>query len=105
MQTDSALGALAALSHPTRLEAYRLLIRHEPDSLSTGQPVLGRGLTQSPFSTPLAVLAKAGLVVSEKRGRQQIQRASLDTLRALMTFLARDCCQGRAELCEPLLAE
>ncbi len=105
MQTDSALGALAALSHPTRLEAYRLLIRHEPDGLSTGELVEASGLTQSTFSTHLAVLAKAGLVVSEKRGRQQIQRASLDTLRALMTFLAKDCCQGRAELCEPLLAE
>jgi hypothetical protein len=51
------------------------------------------------------VLAKAGLVTSEKRGRQQIQHASMDTLRALMLFLANDCCQGRAELCEPLIAE
>ncbi|MGQ3026587.1 MAG: transcriptional regulator, partial [Sphingopyxis sp.] len=47
----------------------------------------------------------AGLVKSEKQGRQQIQRADIDTLRELMLFLAKDCCQGRAELCEPLLAE
>ena len=51
------------------------------------------------------MLAKAGLVMAEKRGRQQIQRAHIDTLRQLMTFLAKDCCQGRAELCEPLLAD
>jgi DNA-binding transcriptional ArsR family regulator len=57
------------------------------------------------LSTHLAVLAKAGLVTAEKRGRNQVQRASIDTLRELMTFLAKDCCQGRAELCEPLLAE
>jgi DNA-binding transcriptional ArsR family regulator len=94
MNDDSALGVLAALAHPTRLDAFRLLVRHEPS-----------GLMQSTFSTHLAVLAKAGLVRSEKRGRQQIQRASIDTLRGLMTFLARDCCGGRAELCEPLLAE
>lgn len=105
MEMDSALVALAALAHPTRLDAFRLLVRHEPAGLSTGDLVEASGLTQSTFSTHLAVLAKAGLVTAEKRGRQQIQRASIDTLRALMTFLAKDCCQGRPELCEPLLAD
>lgn len=105
METDSALATLAALAHPTRLDAFRLLIRHEPAGLSTGQLVEASGLGQSTFSTHLAVLAAAGLVTAEKRGRQQIQRANIDRLRALMTFLAKDCCQGRPELCEPLLAE
>ncbi|MGN6690429.1 MAG: ArsR/SmtB family transcription factor [Sphingopyxis sp.] len=105
MNMDSALPALAALAHPTRLDAFRLLVRHEPDGLSTGELVDASGLTQSTFSTHLAVLAKAGLVKSEKQGRQQIQRADIDTLRDLMLFLAKDCCQGRPELCEPLLAE
>lgn len=105
MNVDSALPALAALSHPTRLDAFRLLVRHEPDGLSTGELVDASELTQSTFSTHLAVLAKAGLVKSEKQGRQQIQRADIGTLRDLMLFLAKDCCQGRAELCEPLLAE
>ncbi|BBD02630.1 hypothetical protein YGS_C2P0644 [Sphingobium sp. YG1] len=63
------------------------------------------GLTQSTFSTHLAVLVKAGLVLPEKRGRQQIQRANIKALKDLMLFLAKDCCQGRAELCEPLVAE
>lgn len=105
MNIDSALRALAALAHPTRLEAFRLLVRHEPEGLSTGELVDASGLTQSTFSTHLAVVAKAGLVKSEKLGRQQIQRADIDTLRELMLFLAKDCCQGRPELCEPLLAE
>lgn len=103
--TEAALAALSALAHPTRLEAFRQLVRHEPRGLSTGQLVALSGLTQSTFSTHLAVLAKAGLVRAEKRGRQCIQRADIDALRALMLFLAKDCCQGRAELCEPLLAE
>ena len=105
MNNDAALLALAALAHPTRLDAFRHLVQHEPDGLSTGQLVELSGLTQSTFSTHLAVLAKAGLVQSEKRGRQYIQRADIDALRGLMLFLAKDCCQGRAELCEPLLAE
>ena len=105
MNIDSALPALAALAHPTRLEAFSFLVRHEPEGLSTGELVDASGLTQSTFSTHLAVLAKAGLVKSEKLGRQQIQRADIDTLRELMLFLAKDCCQSRPELCEPLLAE
>lgn len=105
MNINSALPTLAALAHPTRLEAFRLLVRHEPEGLSTGELVNASGLTQSTFSTHLALLAKAGLVKSRKLGRQQIQRADIDTLRELMLFLAKDCCQGRPELCEPLLAE
>lgn len=105
MDTDTALVALAALAHPTRLDAFRRLIRHEPDGLSTGALVQASGLTQSTLSTHLAVLSKAGLVTAEKQGRNQIQRANIDALRALMVFLAKDCCQGRAELCEPLLTE
>lgn len=105
MDNHSALLALAALAHPTRIDAFRRLVQHEPEGLSTGQLVEQSGLTQSTFSTHLAVLAKAGLVQSEKRGRHFIQRADIDALRGLMLFLAKDCCQGRAELCEPLLAE
>jgi DNA-binding transcriptional ArsR family regulator len=105
MKTDDALASLAALAHPTRLAAFRLLVRHEPDGLSTGQLVDESGLSQSTFSTHLAVLVKAGLIVAEKRGRQIIHRADLDALRGLMLFLAKDCCEGRPELCGPLLAE
>lgn len=105
METDSAIAILAALAHPTRLETFRTLVRHEPTGLSTGELVEDSGLTQSTFSTHLAVLAKAGLVTSEKQGRQQIQRASIETLRALITFLAKDCCAGSPELCAPLVAE
>jgi DNA-binding transcriptional ArsR family regulator len=105
MTTEDAIAALSALAHPTRLATFRQLVRHEPEGLSTGQLVAASGLSQSTFSTHLAVLAKSRLVTAEKRGRQMIQRADLDTLRGLMIFIARDCCAGRAELCEPLLAE
>ncbi|APL94180.1 ArsR family transcriptional regulator [Sphingobium indicum] len=105
MKTEAALSILAALAHPTRLATFRLLVQHEPEGLSTGQLAEAGGLSQSTFSSHLAVLVKAGLVVPEKRGRRQIQRVSIDALRGLMIFLAKDCCGGRAELCEPLRAE
>lgn len=62
-------------------------------------------LSQSTFSSHLAILVGAGLVVSKKRGRQMIQRANIAVLRDLMLFFAKDCCECRAELCDPLVAE
>lgn len=105
MEVGDGLAVLTALAHPTRLETFRLLVRHEPEGLSTGELVEAMGLTQSTFSTHLAVLARAGLVGAEKRGRQMIQRARMERLHDLMLFLAKDCCEGRAELCAPLVAE
>ena len=105
MTTDDALAALASLAHPTRLAAFRPLVQAEPDGLSTGQLVDASGLSQSTFSSHLAILVAAGLVIPDKRGRQMIQRADIERLRALMLFLAKDCCGGRAELCAPLVTE
>src|SRR3546814_12853159 len=98
MNTDNALSILSALAHPTRLEAFRLLVRHEPDGLSTGDLVEASGLSQSTFSTHLAVLVKVGLVLAAKRGRQQLQVANLDSPTGLQVFLAKDCFRRRADL-------
>ncbi|KQT33720.1 ArsR family transcriptional regulator [Sphingomonas sp. Leaf412] len=105
MNNLEALTALAALSHPTRLATFRMLVRYEPAGLATGEIAQAMSMTQSTFSTHLAVLAKARLVRAEKNGRNQVQRPNVTALRELMVFLAKDCCQGSPELCEPLLAE
>jgi DNA-binding transcriptional ArsR family regulator len=105
MTNENALSVLSAIAHPARLATFKLLVRHEPVGLTTGEIAHALAMSQSTFSTHLAILAKAKLVRAEKQGRNQIQRADMSTLRALMVFLAKDCCQGSPELCEPLLAE
>ena len=45
------------------------------------------------------------LIDAERHSRSIIYRSDLIRLQALVVFLLKDCCQGRAELCEPLLAE
>lgn len=105
MDSFHALEALTALSQHTRLETFRLLVRHEPDGLPAGEIARQLDVPPNTLSTHLSILVRAGLVVPERNGRQIIQRASIDVLRALMLFLAKDCCEGRAELCQPLLAE
>ncbi len=42
---------------------------------------------------------------SRRQSRSIIYRANLDHMRETLSFLVRDCCAGRAELCEPLLRE
>lgn len=49
------IAALPALAHSTRLATFRVLVRHEPEGLSTGELVDVLDLTQSTRSTHLTV--------------------------------------------------
>ena len=105
MESEAAILALAALAQPTRLETFRLLVRHEPDGLAAGEVAKALDVPQNTMSVHLATLARAGLIRSERRSRIINYRADLDQLKALTLFLVKDCCGGKAELCEPLIAE
>jgi DNA-binding transcriptional ArsR family regulator len=105
MDVSSALAALAALAQGSRLDAFRLLVRHEPTGLAAGEVARLLAVPQNTMSAHLAVLARAGLASAERRGRSVAYRADLDRLRALVGYLVKDCCGGRPELCAPLIAE
>lgn len=105
MESESAILALAALAQSTRLDAFRLLVRHEPHGLPAGEVSDQLAIPANTMSAHLGVLARAGLITSQRRSRSIIYRADLDRLRELILFLLKDCCEGRAELCRPLLAE
>ena len=99
MEIETALACLAALSQPTRLEAFRLLVRHEPKGLAAGDIARALGVPQNTLSTHLNILAHAGLATSARNGRSVVYRADLSRLNALARFLAEDCCGGAA--CAP----
>lgn len=105
MDADSAIAALAALAQATRLDTFRLLVRAEPDGVAAGEIARLLEVPQNTMSAHLAILARAGLVRSDRRSRSIIYRADVGSLRALMSFLAKDCCAGSSELCAPLVAE
>ena len=104
MDTKSALVALTALSQPTRLEIFRLLVRHEPDGLPAGDVARHLDVPQNTISAHLATLTHAGLLTSQRHSRLIVYRACLPRLRDLLLFLVRDCCAGSPELCAPLIA-
>jgi DNA-binding transcriptional ArsR family regulator len=105
MESETAITALGALAQATRLDCFRLLVRHEPAGLAAGEIARLLDVPQNTMSAHLAVLSRAGLVRSERRSRSIVYRADLDGLRALTLFLVKDCCAGKPELCTPLIAE
>ncbi len=105
MDNSAAIDSLAALAQDTRLDVFRLLVRHEPDGLSVGEIARQLAVPQNTMSTHLAVLRRGGLVRSVRRGRSITYRADLAGLQRLIGFLLLDCCGGRTEICAPLIAE
>ena len=99
MSAPHALAALAALGQPTRLEIFRLLMQREPAGLLAGAIAEAVGCPPNTLSSHIAILARAGLVRGTRDGRSIIYRADVDGMRALMSFLVTDCCNGHPELC------
>ncbi|MCU0883303.1 MAG: metalloregulator ArsR/SmtB family transcription factor [Hyphomonadaceae bacterium] len=105
MDNLAALDALSSLSQASRLDAFKLLVRHTPKGLPAGDVARLLDVPQNTMSTHLGILQRAGLVKAEREGRSVIYHADLDRLRALMLFLVKDCCGASADLTRPLVAE
>jgi DNA-binding transcriptional ArsR family regulator len=55
------------------------------------------------MSAHLKVLDHAGLVRAERDGRSIRYIADMTGFRDLLAFLMEDCCNGRPELCRPVI--
>jgi ArsR family transcriptional regulator, arsenate/arsenite/antimonite-responsive transcriptional repressor len=102
MESEQAILALAALAQSTRMGVFKLLVKYEPEGLAAGDIAKALAVPQNTMSAHLAVLARAELVMSERKSRSIIYRANLATFQNLTSFMVEDCCGGRAELCSPV---
>ena len=105
MDKTKALNAFAALSQPTRLDAYRLLIRAGTEGMTAGDIANRLGVKQNTMSANLSVLTQASLIRNIREGRSIRYFADLDGMRGLLGFLMEDCCGGNPKLCQPLIQE
>jgi hypothetical protein len=48
---------------------------------------------------------RSGLIRGERNERSIFYRPQLQFVRAMTVFLLKDCCEGRPELCEPVIAD
>ncbi len=105
MNSIDAIAALSALAQPTRLDVFRLLVRHEPDGLAAGDIAQAVDVPQTTLSSHLSILSHAGMISSARHGRSIVYRADLKSFQALTVFLFKDCCGGRVDICAPVAAE
>jgi ArsR family transcriptional regulator, arsenate/arsenite/antimonite-responsive transcriptional repressor len=103
MESEAAILALAALAQPTRLDVFKLLVKHEPDGLAAGDIARTLAVPQNTMSSHLSVLSRAGLVSAQRFGRSIVYRADLARFQEVVLFMLRDCCDGRPEICAPLI--
>jgi ArsR family transcriptional regulator len=105
MDDSSAIETFAALAQATRLKVFRRLLNAYPNQLAAGEIARKRKVPHNTMSAHLAVLTRSGLVAVRREGRMMYYCADLNGFQSLVSFLMRDCCNGRAEICAPLLAE
>jgi len=105
MDKTAALSAFAALSQPSRLDAFRLLVQAGEEGMLAGEISDALEARQNTMSTNLSVLLNAGLLRNEREGRMIRYFANMDGLQGLLGFLLQDCCGGRPDLCRPLIED
>ena len=105
MDKSDALLALAALAQPTRLDAFRLLVRAGREGMVAGQIAEALDVRQNTMSANLSALHQAGLVRNVREGRSIRYTVDFEGMRGLFSYLLQDCCGGRQALCQPLIDE
>ena len=103
MESKTALAQLSALAQENRLALFRLLIKAGPDGLPAGEIAAALGVPPNTLSAQLTLLSNAGLIEGKRQGRSIIYTAQYDAISGLIVFLMEDCCQGRSEVCAPVL--
>ena len=99
------LDRLSTLSHPHRMDVFRLLMRRCPDAVPAGEIVDALRLKPSTASTYLSALTSAGVITQRREATRLLYTVNLDAVRDVVGGLFLDCCRGRADLCPPQIAE
>ena len=94
---------LSALAQESRLAVFRLLVRAGRGGMAAGDIAHALGTAPNTLSAQLTVLAQAGLVSGRRDGRSIIYSANYEAMSDLIRYLLEDCCEGRTEICTPIL--
>ena len=102
---NDALAALAALAQETRLSVFRHLVVAGPSGAAAGTIAAALGVAAPTLSFHLKELERAGLITQRRQGRSIVYSADYTRMRALLTHLMQDCCQGKREICDIAIKE
>ena len=95
MESKSAVSALGALAHQTRLEIFRLLVRAGAAGLAVGKIAEALGVeANGRLSFHLKELVVAGLASARQEGRFIYYSTNYPAMNELLRYLTEDCCGG-----------
>lgn len=94
MNEVKVVKALGALAQETRLKLFRLLVVAGPSGLTPSHMAETLAVGATALSFHLKELSYAGLVSTERDGRNIIYRAEFSVMNDLLSFLTAQCCQG-----------
>jgi ArsR family transcriptional regulator len=97
MDIKATLSALSALSHESRLAAFRQLVQAGPGGMSVGELRERLDLPPATLSAHLNILRAAALVHDQREGRVIRVRANYLQMNALLAYLTENCCAGAAD--------
>ncbi|HEV2621771.1 MAG TPA: helix-turn-helix transcriptional regulator [Frateuria sp.] len=100
METETALKSLTALSHDSRLAAFRILVQAGPEGLPVGELRERLDIPAATLTAHLNILRAAALVHDQREGRVIRVRASYPQMNGLIEYLTENCCNGVAS-CAP----
>lgn len=102
MEIESALNAFGALSQKSRLEVFRLLMEFGEKGEAQGKLAAMLNMPHNSLSFHLNSLVSAGLIKSQKIGRQTFYSINSNAINELIEFMLDKCCVREGEDCEAI---
>ncbi len=93
MKEADAIDRLGALAQKTRLAAYRLIVRAEPNGLQSGEIARQLKANATTMSRHLAQLERCSLLKCRRVKREAWYTVNWKGTDQLLNFLTEDCCK------------
>ena len=88
---------LAELGNETRLKIFRYLVRMGKKGTPVGDILKEMNIPGSTLSHHISKLAKVGLIIQERNGRELLCKPQFDKLQSIVDYLVDECCEGEQE--------
>ena len=93
MNKKDAIERLGALAQTTRLAAFRLIVRAEPQGLRSGEISRQLKTNATTMSRHLAQLERCNLLECQRVEREAWYTINWKGTEQLLSFLTEDCCK------------
>ena len=105
MSLDTAIDALKMLTHPARMEIFRLLLASEPASMTIEEMDQHIASRHTRLTIHLSLMTQAGLICSSDARGERRFRACAHVLPDLVNFMSAGCCGSNPQRCVAVVAD